>query len=116
MDFPSSGTLLDRVLDDLYANERAAIGRLFDWLRIPSISTQDSHAPDCQRAAEWFRDQLRGLGFAAECPSDGRTPGRGRPFDRGGAGRARHPLPRPLRRAAGRPAGAVDLATLWNRR
>jgi acetylornithine deacetylase/succinyl-diaminopimelate desuccinylase-like protein len=66
MDLPVSAALLERVLSDLDANEPAAIGRLFDWLRIPSISTQDSHAPDCQRAAEWFRDQLRGLGFTAD--------------------------------------------------
>ena len=37
--------------------------RLFDLLRIPSISTQPEHDQDIQRAAEWLRDQLAGLGF-----------------------------------------------------
>ncbi|HET6185053.1 MAG TPA: dipeptidase [Acetobacteraceae bacterium] len=40
--------------------------RLFDLLRIPSISAQPAHADDCRHAAEWVRDELRGLGFAAE--------------------------------------------------
>ncbi len=37
--------------------------RLFDLLRIPSISTQPEHKKDIQRAAEWLRGQLSGLGF-----------------------------------------------------
>ena len=39
--------------------------RLFDWLRISSISAQPDHAGDCRRAAEWLRVELSGLGFAA---------------------------------------------------
>lgn len=39
---------------------------LFALLRIPSISAQPVHKPDIQRAAEWWRDQLAGLGFRAE--------------------------------------------------
>jgi acetylornithine deacetylase/succinyl-diaminopimelate desuccinylase-like protein len=41
-------------------------GRLFDLLRIPSISAQPAHRQDCVRAAEWVRDQLSELGFRAE--------------------------------------------------
>ena len=66
MDSLPTGSAIELVLGDLQANEEAALGRLFDWLRIPSISTQNSHAADCQRAAEWFRDQLHMLGFTAE--------------------------------------------------
>jgi acetylornithine deacetylase/succinyl-diaminopimelate desuccinylase-like protein len=39
---------------------------LFDLLRIPSISAQPAHQPDCLRAAEWVRGQLAGLGFQAD--------------------------------------------------
>ena len=39
--------------------------RLFDWLRISSISAQPDHAGDCRRAAEWLKGELAGLGFAA---------------------------------------------------
>ena len=42
-----------------------ALDRLFEILRIPSVSTQASHQADCQRAAEWFAAQLHGLGFDA---------------------------------------------------
>ena len=44
----------------------ASSGRLFELLRIPSISAQPDHRQDCARAAEWVRDQLTGLGFRAE--------------------------------------------------
>ena len=52
-------TVLDRV-DAGLAESRA---RLFELLRIPSISAQPAHAADCQHAAEWVRAQLAGLGF-----------------------------------------------------
>ncbi len=38
---------------------------LFALLRIPSISAQPAHKPDCRRAAEWLRAELTGLGFEA---------------------------------------------------
>jgi acetylornithine deacetylase/succinyl-diaminopimelate desuccinylase-like protein len=40
--------------------------RWFEWLRIPSVSAQPQHAPDCRRAAKWLRGQLAGLGFEAD--------------------------------------------------
>jgi acetylornithine deacetylase/succinyl-diaminopimelate desuccinylase-like protein len=40
------------------------LGELKTFLRIPSISTEPSHASDCRRAAEWVRDHLKQLG----CP------------------------------------------------
>ena len=43
----------------------ASLERLFALLRIPSISTQPDHAPDCRRAAEWLRSDLASLGFEA---------------------------------------------------
>src|SRR5690242_27594 len=39
--------------------------RLFELLRIPSISAQPAHLQDCQRAAAWMREQVASLGFAA---------------------------------------------------
>lgn len=52
------------VLDHADANLAASRESLFELLRIPSISAQPAHAADCVRAAEWWRDQLAGLGFA----------------------------------------------------
>ncbi|HVY17769.1 MAG TPA: dipeptidase [Rhodopila sp.] len=56
---------LSAVLDHADAGLPASRDRLFDLLRIPSISAQPQHAADCGRAAAWWRDQLTGLGFEA---------------------------------------------------
>jgi acetylornithine deacetylase/succinyl-diaminopimelate desuccinylase-like protein len=54
------------VLRHVDASLDASRGRLFDLLRIPSISAQPSHTQDCVRAAAWVCDQLAGLGFRAQ--------------------------------------------------
>ena len=53
------------VLDTIDATLDATRARWFDLLRIPSVSAQPKHAPDCRRAAEWVRGELAGMGFAA---------------------------------------------------
>ena len=62
---PSSDTVA-AVLQRVDAGLDQSRDRLFDLLRIPSISAQPAHKADCLRAAEWSRDQLLGLGFRAE--------------------------------------------------
>jgi acetylornithine deacetylase/succinyl-diaminopimelate desuccinylase-like protein len=62
---PPSPDTVAAVLRHADASLDASRGRLFDLLRIPSISTQPAHSQDCVRAAEWMRDQLAGLGFDA---------------------------------------------------
>ena len=42
---------------------------LFEFLRIPSISTREEHRGDIDRAAEWFAESLRGSGLTAEVHS-----------------------------------------------
>jgi acetylornithine deacetylase/succinyl-diaminopimelate desuccinylase-like protein len=56
---------LPRVLKALDAGRDAALGRLFELLRIPSISTDPAHEPDCRKAAEWCAHQLAEVGFEA---------------------------------------------------
>jgi acetylornithine deacetylase/succinyl-diaminopimelate desuccinylase-like protein len=56
---------LDAILAHIDADLDAARGRLFDLLRIPSISAQPAHAGDCRAAAEWLRGELAGIGFQA---------------------------------------------------
>ncbi len=58
--------MIEPVLSRLRGDRQAALDRLFEFLRIPSISTQSSHAVDCQKAAEWAASDLADMGFAAE--------------------------------------------------
>ena len=64
MPAPSQSTLA-AVLHHVDAKLAASRANLFDLLRIKSISAQPAHAADCVKAAEWWRDQLTGLGFDA---------------------------------------------------
>jgi acetylornithine deacetylase/succinyl-diaminopimelate desuccinylase-like protein len=64
----------DKLLAHLDAQRDAAVGRLMDWLRIPSVSAQPPHAGDCVKAAEWVRDQLAGIGFTARVAPTARHP------------------------------------------
>jgi acetylornithine deacetylase/succinyl-diaminopimelate desuccinylase-like protein len=56
---------LDAVLARLDADLDAATARLFELLRIPSISTDPAFAPDVRRAADWLCADLAGMGFQA---------------------------------------------------
>lgn len=56
----------DQVLNLLKSDESAAIQRLIDWLRIPSISTDPQFKGQTRRAAEWSADHLRASGFSVE--------------------------------------------------
>ena len=55
---------LQQVLKDLEAGEGAALARLFEFLRIPSISTDPVYATQCRAAAEWCQRELLSIGFA----------------------------------------------------
>lgn len=57
---------LAQVLGQLDAGLDAALARLVDFLRIPSISTDPAHRDDVRAAAEWLRNELELLGFQAE--------------------------------------------------
>ncbi|MFN3263224.1 MAG: M20/M25/M40 family metallo-hydrolase [Pikeienuella sp.] len=56
---------LPRVLARLDADAEAATARLFDFLRIESISTDPAYKAPCKAAAEWLAAELRGIGFDA---------------------------------------------------
>jgi acetylornithine deacetylase/succinyl-diaminopimelate desuccinylase-like protein len=53
------------VLARIDADFPASLERLFDLLRIPSISTDPAYRADCRRAADWLVGELRELGFEA---------------------------------------------------
>jgi len=56
---------LPPVLETLDANLDASLSRLFELLRIPSISTDPAFAADVRRAAEWLVADLKTIGFDA---------------------------------------------------
>ncbi|MHB1305178.1 MAG: dipeptidase [Acidiphilium sp.] len=66
---------LDAVLAHIDTHIDASHARWFDLLRIPSISAQPAHKPDCLRAAAHLRDLLAGMGFAARLSETAGLPG-----------------------------------------
>ncbi|MEP3636270.1 MAG: M20/M25/M40 family metallo-hydrolase [Paracoccaceae bacterium] len=57
---------LDAVLSRIDADVPAAIERLMELLRIPSISTDPAFAEHCDHAADWLVSDLQTLGVKAE--------------------------------------------------
>lgn len=53
------------VLDRLDADLPQSLDRLFDLVRIKSISTDPAFGPDCRKAAEWLVADLKAIGFDA---------------------------------------------------
>ncbi|MDP3896618.1 MAG: M20/M25/M40 family metallo-hydrolase [Mesorhizobium sp.] len=58
-------TALAPVLDTLDATLDASLDRLFDLLRIQSISTDPAYRDQCRQAAEWLAKDLQSIGFSA---------------------------------------------------
>ena len=48
------------------ANRPAALQRLFQFMAIPSVSTDAGHTADCVKAAQWLTRELQGIGFEAK--------------------------------------------------
>ena len=63
---------LDPVLARIDADLPAALDRLCDLLRIPSISTDPAYTAQCETAADWLVADLQSIGVAAQkCPTPG---------------------------------------------
>jgi acetylornithine deacetylase/succinyl-diaminopimelate desuccinylase-like protein len=55
----------DDILAHVDATMDARLARLFELIRIPSVSTDPRHADDCRKAAEWLAADLRSFGADA---------------------------------------------------
>ena len=60
---------LSQVLTTLDDMNDAALARLFELLRIESISTDPAYANNCRAAAEWCANELCDIGFSARVVS-----------------------------------------------
>ena len=56
---------IDTILAEIDGAQPQALDRLFEFLRIPSISAVPAHFPDCERAADWLTADLSSIGFTA---------------------------------------------------
>jgi acetylornithine deacetylase/succinyl-diaminopimelate desuccinylase-like protein len=56
---------LPAVLAHAEAGIDASLRRLFELIRIPSVSTDPAYKADCLRCAEWLAADLAGMGFEA---------------------------------------------------
>jgi acetylornithine deacetylase/succinyl-diaminopimelate desuccinylase-like protein len=54
--------------------DQAWLDELFEWLRIPSVSADPSHADDVRAAGEWVCDYVRAAGGSAELVETGAQP------------------------------------------
>ena len=58
--------MLERVLEQIDRNHDAAVDRLVQWLRIPSVSTDPQRVADIAAAAEFTRQRLDACGLATQ--------------------------------------------------
>src|SRR4051812_23461295 len=65
---------LDAVLDKIDADLDNSLERLFDFLKIQSISTDPAYKDQCKAAADFVAKDLTGLGFAASVRPTGGHP------------------------------------------
>ena len=61
---PSIAAHLPKVLKALDQSQDAAVERLFELLRIPSVSTDPAYKAHCDTAAKWCASTLKDIGFA----------------------------------------------------
>ncbi|NND49664.1 MAG: dipeptidase [Rhizobiales bacterium] len=73
---------LDQVLQRIDDDLDQSLSRLFEFLRIPSVSTDPAFDEGCTRAAEWAAANLRDIGFEAKVHQ---TPGKPMVVGHGGA-------------------------------
>lgn len=65
---------LPKVLDQIDSDLDNSLARLFDFLRLQSISTDPAYADQCKAAAEFVAKDLRSLGLEAELRATGGHP------------------------------------------
>ncbi|MFC4173718.1 M20/M25/M40 family metallo-hydrolase [Microvirga sp. GCM10011540] len=65
---------LDQVLSKIDADLDQSLERLFQWLKVPSISTDPAYKDHCRTAGQWLVDELKGIGVDATLRETGGHP------------------------------------------
>ena len=80
---------LPAVLAQIDADLNRSLERLFEFLRIQSVSTDPAYKDQCRIAAKFVADDLAGIGFETSIrPTPGHPVVVGKSRDNGGAARA----------------------------
>jgi acetylornithine deacetylase/succinyl-diaminopimelate desuccinylase-like protein len=66
---------MDKILKHIDDHLETSLERLFELLRIPSISAQPAHKADCLHAAAWAVNTLSAMGFSARLSETAGLPG-----------------------------------------
>ncbi|WP_210485582.1 M20/M25/M40 family metallo-hydrolase [Microvirga antarctica] len=69
-----SDQALDQVLARIDSDLDTSLARLFQWLKMPSISTDPAYQDDCRRAGQWLVDELNGMGVKTALRETGGHP------------------------------------------
>jgi len=64
----------EQALQAIDAGMNKSLDRLFELIRIPSVSTDPAYDADCRKAADWVVEQLRELDFNASTRETGGQP------------------------------------------
>jgi acetylornithine deacetylase/succinyl-diaminopimelate desuccinylase-like protein len=65
---------LDQVLQRIDADIDTSLERLFQWLKVPSISTDPAYKDHCRIAGQWLVDELKSIGVEASLRETGGHP------------------------------------------
>lgn len=65
---------MENILNFVDKELNTSLDRLFDLLKIPSISADPAHQMDCRHAAEWLQNYLREIGFTSAIHETGGHP------------------------------------------
>ncbi len=65
---------LDQVLQRIDSDLDSSLERLFQWLKVPSISTDPAYKDHCRTAGQWLVDELKSIGIEASLRETGGHP------------------------------------------
>ena len=65
---------IDAILSDLKNRQSEAISKLFEFIKIKSISTDPAFKNECKAAATWIKKEIESLGLSSFLYNEGEHP------------------------------------------